>query len=158
MLSDKETIIQNLENFIKENPNSDVLKDAYISLSETYYYTKNDVESSEKWFKETMSKYPNDEFVNSSYGQYLNGRAGSLAEKGTNDEDYKKGLSLIEAALPFVKGSVNEASSYYLQSKLYFNLKDYSSAMDSIEKALKIFNRKLYRDLKEKVEKQLTVK
>ncbi len=157
-LSDKETIIKNLETFIAENPTSDVLKDAYVSLCEAYYYSKNDVETADKWYKEALAKFPNDESVNSSYGQFLNGRAGGLAEKGTGAEDYKKGLALIDAALPYVKGSVNEASSYYLQAKLYFNLKDYAKAKESVDKALVIFNRKLYRDLKDQIEKQLSSK
>jgi thioredoxin-related protein len=157
-LSDKEAIIQNLESFIKENPDSDVLKEAHINLSESYFYVKNDEGNSEKWFKETLSKYPDDDMVNSSYGQYLNQRAYALMDKGTSVDDYKKGLSFIDAALPFVSGSVNEASAYYIQSKLYYNLKEYSKALESIDKSLKIFNRKLYRDHKEKIEKQLSSK
>ena len=157
-LSDTATVIQNLENFAKEYPTSDVLKDAMVSLAETYYFTKSNIDGADKAYKEAMSKFPNDDAVNSSYGQYLNARAGGLADKGTNDEDYKKGLDLIDLALPYVKGSVNEASSYYLQSKLYFNMKEFAKAKESIDKALVIFNRKLYRDLKDKVEKQLSSK
>ena len=157
-LSDKETILQNLESFISENPDSDILKEAYINLSESYFYVKNDEGNSEKWFKETLSKYPDDDMVNSSYGQYLNQRGYALMDKGTTEDDYKKGLSFIDAALPFVSGSVNEASAYYIQSKLYYNLKEYSKALESIDKSLKIFNRKLYRDHKEKIEKQLSSK
>lgn len=156
--AEKEQKIKNLEAFIKENPESDQLRDAYISLSETYFYSMNDVSQSEKWFKEILSKYPGDEMVNSSYGQYLNSRALELADKGKGDEDYNIGLSLISTALTYVEGSVNEASSYYIQSKLYYNLKDYSKALESVNKSLKIFDRKLYRDHKEKVEKQLSSK
>jgi tetratricopeptide (TPR) repeat protein len=156
--SEKEQKAKELESFINDNPNSDQLKDAYISLSETYYYELKDPGTSEKWFKETLSKYPNDEFVNSSYGQYMNQLAVTLADKGTGEKDYKKGLSLIDAALQYVAGSVNEASSYYIQSKLYFNLKEYTKALDSVDKALKIFDRKLYRDHKDKVQKQLSSK
>ncbi|HEY3251122.1 MAG TPA: tetratricopeptide repeat protein [Ignavibacteria bacterium] len=156
--AEKEQKIKNLEAFINDNPDSDQLKDAYISLSETYFYSLNDVEGSEKWFKETLSRFPDDEMVNSSYGQFLNGQAVELADKGTGEVDYNKGLSLISTALTYVAGSVNEASSYYIQSKLYYNLKDYSKALESVNKALKIFDRKLYRDHKEKVEKQLSSK
>jgi thioredoxin-related protein len=156
--TEKEEKAKQLEAFITANPTSDQLKDAYVSLSETYFYDLSDLPSSEKWFKETLSKFPNDESVNSSYGQYLNQRAAGLADKGTGEEDYKKGLALIDQALPYIAGSVNEASSYYIQSKLYFNLKEYSKANESIDKALKIFDRKLYREQKEKVEKQLSQK
>lgn len=156
--SPKEQKAKDIEAFIKDNPSSDQLKDAYISVSESYFYDLSDLPSSEKWFKETLSKFPDDEMVNSSYGQFLNQRAVGLADKGTSNEDYKKGLSFIDAALPFVAGSVNEASSYYIQSKLYYNLKDYTKALESVNKSLKIFDRKLYRDHKEKIELQLSSK
>jgi thioredoxin-related protein len=156
--TEKEEKAKQLEAFITNNPASDQLKDAYVSISETFFYELSDLPSSEKWFKDALSKYPNDESVNSSYGQFMNQRAAGLADKGTGEEDYKKGLSFIETALQYVAGSVNEASSYYIQSKLYFNLKDYAKAKDSIDKALKIFDRKLYREQKEKVEKQLSQK
>jgi hypothetical protein len=51
---------------------------------------------------------------------------------------------------------VNEASSNYIQSGLYFKLKEYSKALESINRALKIFDRKLYRDFKTKIEEQLS--
>jgi tetratricopeptide (TPR) repeat protein len=154
-ISDKETIIPNLEEFIKENPESDMLKDAFIALAESYYYVKEDVPDAEVNFKLLLSNYPDDPYVNLSYGQYLNQRAYALMKDGKGDEDYKNGLDLIEQALPYVAGSVNEGSSYYIQSRLYSNLKDYSKALESIDKALKIFDRKLYRDQKEAVEEQL---
>lgn len=154
-ISDKETIIPNLEAFIEENPESDMLKDAYIALAESYYYVKEDVPDAEITYKLLLSNYPDDPYVNLSYGQYLNQRAYALMKDGKGDEDYKKGLELIEQTLPFVAGSVNEGSAYYIQSRLYYNLKDYNKALESIDKALKIFDRKLYRDQKEAVEEQL---
>ncbi len=158
MFSEKEQKVKNLEAFINENPASDQLKDAYIALSEAYFYDMADLPNAEKWYKETLTKYGDDEMVKSSYGQFLNSRAIGLADKGTGADDYKKGLEFVKQALPYVAGSVNEASSYYIQSRLYFNLKDYTNAMDAIDKALKIFDRKLYRDHKDKIQKQLTEK
>jgi thioredoxin-related protein len=158
LFEEKDAKAKALETFISENPASDQLKDAYVSLSETYYYELSDLPNSEKWFKETLAKFPNEESVKSSYGQFLNQKAIGFADKGTSDEDYKKGLGFIDQALPYVAGSVNEASSYYIQSKLLYNLKDYAKAMESIDKALKIFDRKLYRDHKTKVEQQLSQK
>lgn len=156
--SEKEQKIKNLESFIKDNPDSDQLKDAYVSVSESYFYELSDLASSEKWFNETLAKFPGDESVGSSYGQYLNQRASGLADKGTGEEDYKKGLTLIDEALTYLVGSVNEASSYYIQSKLYYNLKEYGKAMESVDKSLKIFDRKLYREHKDKIQKQLSEK
>jgi len=158
LFTEKDEKAKQLEAFIKDNPNSDQLKDAYVSLSETYYYELSDMPTADKWFKETLAKYPSDDAVNSSYGQYMNQVAVGFADKGTGPEDYNKGLGFIETALKYVAGSVNEASSYYIQSKLYFNLKDYTKALESVDKALKIFDRKLYREHKTKVEQQLSQK
>ncbi len=158
MLSDKEHIVQNLQGFIQDYPASDKIKDAYISLAETYYYSLKDKENADKTFNQALLMFTGDDALKSSYGQYLNALAGDLAEKGTGESDYKQGLVYIDEALPYVKGSVNEASSYYLQAKLLFNLKDYAKASDSIEKALKIFDRKLYKDLRDKIQKQLSEK
>jgi len=158
LFTEKDEKAKQLESFIKDNPNSDQLKDAYVSLSETYYYELSDMPTADKWFKETLAKYPSDDAVNSSYGQYMNQVAVGFADKGTGPEDYNKGLGFIETALKYVAGSVNEASSYYIQSKLYFNLKEYTKALESVDKALKIFDRKLYREHKTKVEQQLSQK
>ncbi len=158
-LSGKDNAIAELEKFISDNSSSDILNEAYVSLSEQYAYGKKDFPAAEKWFKEALGKFPEDDYVRSSYGQFVNYEGSSLADKkDATDEDFKQGLSYIEIAIPYVVGSVNEASSYYIQSKLYYNLKDYSNAMNSVEKALKIFNRKLFRDHKEKIEKQLSSK
>ena len=154
-LADKDHIASELQSFIDSNPDSDVLKDAYITLAE-FYFEKPD--EAIKYYDIVLKKYPDDEMVKSSYGQFLNGQAVELADKGSGESDYKKGLDLISQALPYVTGSVNEASSYYIQSKLYYNLKDYNNALTSVDKALKIFDRKLYRDQKEKIQKELSMK
>lgn len=155
-MADKEQIIPELEKFIGEYPNNDNVKDAYISIAEIYYYDKKDPDNAGKYYQEAFSKYPDYDGLRSSYGQFLNARAGQIASDSlSKPEDYKKGLDLIDQALPYVTGSVNEASSYYLQSKILYNLADYQKANESIDKALKIFDRKLYRDLKTAVEKKL---
>jgi len=157
-LAQKETVISELQTFIKDNPESDVLKDACQTLAEYYYGINSDVANADMCYKELLAKYQDDENIRSSYGQYLNSRALNFADKGTGAQEYQEGLKLVDQALPYVKGSVNEASSYYIQSKLLYNLKDYTNALESVNKALKIFNRKLYRDHKEKIEKELSNK
>lgn len=155
-LSDKKIIITELLDFIKENPDSDQLRDAYIVLAESYFYVNEDPESSEKYFREALSLFPDDEMVQSSYGQFLNSKAAKIMNDSlATEKNIKEGLLFIEAALPFVKGSVNEASSFYIQAKLLFTLKDYHSALEAINKSLKIFDRKLYRDHKKAVEERI---
>lgn len=158
-LADEKSIAKELESFINENKESDVVKDAYISLAESYAYTLKDKDNAEKYYKKVLELYPDYDAARSSFGQYLNGVAVGLADKkDATEDDYKQGLALIDQALTYISGSVNEASSYYIQSKLLFNMKEYSKANESIDKALKIFDRKLYRDQKDKVEKQLSNK
>lgn len=157
-ISNKDDIIQNLESFINNYPESEMLKEAYITLAESFYRVKNDIPSAERYFKDLISRYPDDEFVNISYGEFLNGRAYSLMnDSNSTEEDYNKGLILIDDALSYTKGSVNEGSSYFIQSKLFFNLKEFPNALKSIDNAIKIFDRKLYRDQKEAIEKQLSI-
>lgn len=158
-LAGKDNALPELEKFVSENQSSDILNEAYVSVSEQYGYGKKDFAAAEKWYQEALAKFPDNDYVRSSYGQFKNYEASQLAEKkDAVEDDYKQGLAMVDIALPYVMGSVNEASSYFIQSKLYFNMKDYAKAMESVDKALKIFNRKLYRDHKEKIEKQLTSK
>jgi tetratricopeptide (TPR) repeat protein len=67
----------------------------------------------------------------------------------------KKGLKLIEESLTYEVGYALEASCYYIQSKLYCELGEYNTALLSIEKALSIINRELYRKHKEVIEIKL---
>lgn len=158
-LSDKDHIIQDLESFIHSNPESDMLKDAYATLAESYANVKEDNDNAEKYYKMGMELYPDYDYLRSSYGQYLNGRAYNyMNDSASTETDLKMGLGYIDKALPYVAGSVNEASSYYIAAKIYFKLKDFPKALESIDKALKIFNRKLYRDQKEAIEKQMSMK
>jgi thioredoxin-related protein len=158
-LSDKETIIANLEKFISENPDSDMLKDAYISVGDKYNTVKSDVPTAEKWYNEALAKYPNDDQVKLAYGRFLNSQARVIGKmENASVEDIQRGLTILESALPYVKGSTSEAASYYWQSEFYFRMKDYTRSMESIDKAIKIFDAKLYKEQKEKVEKQLSSK
>lgn len=157
-LSDTAVVLANLEKFVAENPNSDVLKDVLTSIGDKYN-TRGDVATADKWFKEALSKFPNDEQVKIAYGRFLNSQARTIGknEKSTN-EDIMRGLSILEMSLPYVKGSTAEAANYYWQSVFYFNLKDYSKSLEAIDKAVKIFDAKLYKEQKERVEKQLSSK
>ncbi len=157
--SDTSVVISNLEKFVAENPDSDVLKDALTSLGDKYNSNRADIATADKWYKEALSKFPNDEQVKISYGRFLNSQARTIGknEKSTTD-DIMRGLSILEMSLPYVKGSTAEAANYYWQSVFYFTLKDYSKSLEAIDKAVKIFDAKLYKEQKEKVEKQLSSK
>jgi len=155
-ISGKETIISNLETFINEYPESDLHKDADITLAESYNKVNNDITTADNLYKEALNKYPDDENVKLSYGRYLIGRASGIAKDSNSTADeYRNGLVFIEEALPYVTNSFSMGSAYYNQSRLYYNLKEYDAALQAVNKALKIFDNKYYRELKEAIEKQL---
>ncbi|MCX7877782.1 MAG: thioredoxin fold domain-containing protein [Ignavibacteria bacterium] len=156
-LSDKDNIITNLEKFISSNPSSDRIKDAYLSLADKYNSVKGDLQNSEKLYNEILNKWGNDPAVKLAYGRFLNSQARSVGrDENASIADWQKGIELTEKALPYVKGSVSEAASYYWQSVFYFNLNDYNKASELIDKAIEIFDAKLYREHKEKIQKQLS--
>jgi len=156
-LSEKTDIVKNLEAFINNNPESNLLKDAYTELANAYS-NNNDNANAEKWFKDALTKFDGDMIVKISYSRYLNSLARTIGKDSTSKaDDFRKGLGLIEKSLSYTPhNSTAAAQAYYWQSVLYFKLKEYSEAMESIEKAIKIFDNKTYREQREKVEKQLS--
>lgn len=156
-LSDKDNIITELEKFIKYNPNSDKIKDAYLSLADKYNSVNGDLQRSEKIYLEILEKWNSDAGVKIAYGRFLNSQARAIGrDENATASDWQRGIDLTEKALQYVKGSVSEAASYYWQSVFYYNLGDYNKASGLIDRALGIFDAKLYREHKEKIQKQLS--
>lgn len=156
-ISEKDVIITNLENFIKNNPESNVLKDAYTEVANAYS-NNNDNANAENWFKEALTKFEGDMAVKISYSRYINSLARTIGKDSTSKaDDFRKGLALLEISLTYTPlNSTAAAQAFYWQSMLHFMLKEYSEAMESIEKAIKIFDNKTYREQRDKVEKQLS--
>jgi thioredoxin-related protein len=144
-----------LENFINNYPNSEKVKDAYISLAETVFQQTGDLVKAQVWYDKAFEKYGNnDEAITFSYAQIaLQTIAMIIKLENPTDENLKYGLDLIDKCLPTVKGSINEGSFYYYQSEIYFRMKDIDKANTSIDKALAIHDKKVYRDQKEKINK-----
>jgi thioredoxin-related protein len=153
MIASRKQDVEGIKAFIKEYPTSNQIKDAYILLASTYA-DKNDVKNADKAYDEAMKKYGKDDAAfRLSYSEYLMGRVYSITQnKSASKKELKEGLKLIDKLMPFVKGSVNEASGYYLQSNIYLTMKDYTKAMTSINNAIKIYDKKSYQDQKKKIE------
>lgn len=156
-MSEKTDILKNLEAFINNNPSSNLLKDAYTEVANAYSIN-NDNANAEKWFKDALTKFEEDMAVKISYSRYINSLARTIGKDSTSSTgDFRKGLALLDKSLTYTPlNSTAAAQAYYWQSVLHFKLKEYSEAMESIEKAIKIFDNKTYREQKEKVEKQLS--
>jgi thioredoxin-related protein len=143
-----------IEAFIKKYPESNMVKQAYMFLADASMEA-NDVTKADGYYKLLFEKYgKSDEEVSFAYGQYLLGKIYLITkkEKLTKD-DNDKGIKLANECIEYVKGGVNEASCYYYLSIFYVNNGDKAKANESIDKAIKIFDRKTFRDQKEKINK-----
>jgi len=148
-----------LKSAINEYPSSDKVKDGYINLA-SYYAEKEDYKMADQYFKEGFDKFGRNDFdMMQNYGGYLIAKGSKVMrdEKSTK-ADRKKAIKSLEDCLQYVKGTVNEASVNYIMSDLYFQNKNIKKANECIDKAIAIFDRKLYRDQKEKINKQEAAK
>lgn len=144
-----------LKALIAEYPNSEKLKDGYIILA-SYYSEKDDYNSATEIYKTAFEKYSKSDFdLTQSYGNLLLTKGYKIMknEKATND-DRIEGIKAEEESLEYVKGTVNEASAYYIMSDLYFQNKNIKMANECIDKAIALFDKKSYRDQKAKINKQ----
>ncbi len=140
---------------ITEYPNSEKVKDGYLSIA-SYYADKGDYKQAETYYKDAFSKYGKSDFdLKQSYGDYLIGKAYKVMKNAKATKDQRKdAIKTLNESIEYVKGTVNEASAYYIMSDLYFQNKNITKANESIDKALAIYDKKSYRDEKEKINKQ----
>lgn len=145
---------EDIEAFVKKYPDSELTKIAIMYLAELALET-NDYTAGDNYYKQLISKYgSNDEEINFGYGQYLLTKIYALNKKeNKSKDDYKKGIEMANECLNIVKGSVNEASCYFYLSEFYLQTGDKTKANEYIDKALKIHDRKSFRDQKGKINK-----
>ncbi|MBV6477791.1 MAG: Thiol:disulfide interchange protein DsbD [Ignavibacteria bacterium] len=143
-----------LKNLIKEYPESEKVKEGYINLA-SYYSDKNDDVTAEKYFAEAFDKYGKSDFdLVQNYGNYLIGKAyKTMKAENSTKQERDDAIKTLEKCVDYVKGTVNEASTYYMMSELYFQNKDIKKAGEFIDKAISIYDKKSYRDQKEKINK-----
>ncbi len=148
-----------LKSLLTEYPTSEKVKDGYINLA-SYYAEKGDYKTADQFYKDAFAKFGKNDFdLMQSYG-------GTLLDKGYKTmkdekaikEDRKEAIKTMEECIEYVKGTVNEASAYYIMSELYFQNKDIKKANQSIDMAIKIYDKKSYQDQKAKINKQEATK
>lgn len=148
-----------LKSLLSEYPNSEKVKDGYINLA-SYYAEKGDYKTADGFYKDAFAKYGKNDFdLMQSYGGLLldKGYKTMKDEKATS-KDRKDAIKTLEECLLYVKGTVNEASTYYVMSELYFQNKDIKKANECIDLAIKIYDKKSYQDQKAKINKQEATK
>ncbi|HEY5536828.1 MAG TPA: thioredoxin fold domain-containing protein [Ignavibacteria bacterium] len=144
---------EKLKEFPSLYPNSEKVKDSYLMLGEIYYTKLTDNEKAQKTFDEAFEKFGKEDFeVKYAYGQFiLNQVATIVTSKDPSNDALKEALLLSENNIHYVIGTIHEASMYYYQASVYKTFGEKEKANDAIDKALKIHDRKSFRDLKTKI-------
>ncbi|MEO8665330.1 MAG: thioredoxin fold domain-containing protein [Ignavibacteria bacterium] len=148
-----------LKALLVEYPASEKAKDGYISLA-SYYAEKDDYVSADQFITDAFVKYGKNDFdLRQSYGSLLLDKGyKTMKKENSTKQERKDALKTLEQCLEYVRGTVNEASVYYIMSDLYLQSKNIKKANESIDMSIKIYDKKSYRDQKEKINKQEAAK
>lgn len=144
-----------LKGLLTEYPTSEKVKDGYMNLA-AYYADKEDYKTADQYYRDAFSKFGKNDFdLRQSYGGLLldKGYKTMKNEKATV-KDRKNAIKTLEECVEYVKGTVNEASAYYVMSELYYQNKNIKKANECIDKSIAIYDKKSYRDQKAKINKQ----
>lgn len=145
-----------LESVLAKYPESNKAKDAYMNLASFYSASETpDYAKARDMYKTAFARFGNsDPELMQGYGGLLLGEAYAMMknEKSTS-EQRKEALNTLEECLTYVTGSVNEASAYFIMSDLHLQDKEYDKAMMCIDRSISIYDKKSYRDQKEKIAK-----
>jgi thioredoxin-related protein len=136
---------------MEKYPESNSLKDAYVSIAN--FSGGRDFNEAKNYYRKAFEKFGGtDELLQFNYGIFLYSYAYSMMkdEKAT-DESRKEALSIIYDAMLYVAGTVNEASAYYVRSELYYQLGDKENAIEAIDTAIMLYDKKVYREQKDKI-------
>lgn len=144
-----------LKGLLTEYPESEKVKDGYINLA-SYYADKDDYTTAEQFYTDAFAKYGRSDFdLKQSYGGLLLDKGyKTMKKENATKQERKEAIKTLESAVEYVKGTVNEASVYYVMSELYFQDKNIKKANECIDRSLSIYDKKSYRDQKEKINKQ----
>ncbi|MDQ3019735.1 MAG: thioredoxin fold domain-containing protein [Bacteroidota bacterium] len=148
-----------LKSLLTEYPSSEKVKDGYINLA-SYYAEKGDYKTADQFYEDAFTKYGKNDFdLMQSYGGLLLSKGyNTMKDEKATKEDRKEAIKTLEECIPYVKGTVNEASVYYVMSDLYYQNKNLKKANECIDMAIKIYDKKSYQEQKIKINKQEAAK
>lgn len=148
-----------LKGLLTEYPQSEKVKEGYISLA-SYYAEKGDFKTADQFYSDAFAKYGKNDFdlMQSYGGLLLNKSYSTMKNEKATKADRKEAIKTLEQCLPYVKGTVNEASVYYVMSDLYYQNKNFKKANECIDMAIKIYDKKSYQEQKVKINKQEAAK
>jgi thioredoxin-related protein len=144
--------INGLSEAINKYSSSDKIVDAHIYIA-SLYSSQDRPQEAETVYKNAFSLYGIDnEDLRFNYGNYLVGKAYGISKNENFDNAMlQEGILIANEAIEYVKGSVNEASANYILSEIYIRLNDKENALKSIDRSIEIYDKKSYRDQKEKI-------
>ena len=140
--------------FIKLNPESNCLKDAYITTA-SFYMESKDIRNLKKYYEIAFNKYgKNDSVLKKSYGNALVYYCYIVSnDEESKKQNYKDALEITNEAKEYLKGDEFEADVSYVRSMLYNKLKDKKNALKEINEAIKMKPEDIYKQYKEELEK-----
>ena len=136
---------------MEKYPESNSLKDAYISIAN--FCAGKDFNEAKNCYNKAFEIFGStDETLEFNYGIFLYSHAYSMMkDENATDETRREALTIVDDAMPYVVGSVNEASAYYVKAELYHQLGDKAKANESIDMSIKLYDKKVYRETKDKI-------
>ncbi|CAN5388686.1 hypothetical protein BH10BAC5_BH10BAC5_10850 [soil metagenome] len=145
--------IDEVKTLLAKYPATNMQKDAAL-----YLFNKSQEQADESvtlgYLNDLLDNYGTDEMVRFYIGQYYAAKANKIMkDPAAADEDRRIALGLADKALEYLSGGIFEASPNNSKSELYYQLKDKENALVYIDKALSIWDKKVYREQKEKIEK-----
>ena len=145
-----------LSKALKEYPGSDKAKDGYMNLA-SFYAGSSDFAKADQIYQDAFRMFGNSDFdLRQGYGLMLLSQAyATIKDEKSTKASRQDAIKVLNSSLPYVGGTVNEASAYYMMSELSLMNKDYVSANKFIDKAIGIYDKKSYRDQKEKIGNQM---
>ena len=137
----------------KKYPSTNMKKDIAI-----YLFNKSqegtDQSVTQGYMNDLLTNYGTDEMVRFYIGQYYNTNAQKVMKDPAATDDMRKdAIATEDKALEYLTGGIFEASPNNAKSELYYQMKDKDNALVYIDKALSIWDKKVYREQKEKIEK-----
>ncbi len=148
--------VDGLDKALKEYPESNKAKDGYMNLA-SFYTDNSDFAAADKVYMDAFGKFGNNDFdLRQGYGLMLLSQAYStMKDEKSDNKSRNEAIGVLNKSLPYVKGTVNEASAYYMMSDLYLQNKDFGNAEKCIDKSIAIYDKKSYRDQKEKISAEM---
>jgi tetratricopeptide (TPR) repeat protein len=127
------------------------IKTANLYLAKVYYMDYKDYEKAQDIFELLISKYKDEDIIY-AYGLFLLDKfSGAINDKSADNGKLLLAVETGNKCLQYMEGSVHSASVNYLFAVLYKKTGDKVKANEYIDKAISIFDRKLFRDFKAKL-------